>query len=52
MIGRIVKEHELVVTKEDADFRGLCADVLLARAGGNRLDEAPAVLKQLLDQLP
>jgi nitric oxide reductase NorQ protein len=51
MIGRIVKEHELAVSKENADFRALCADVLLARAG-KRHEEGSQLLNYLLDQLP
>ncbi|MFQ3583726.1 MAG: gas vesicle protein GvpN [Cyanobacteriota bacterium] len=51
MIGRIVKEHDLAVSKTSADFRALCADVLLARAG-KRQDEGSQVLNHLLDQLP
>ncbi len=50
MIGRIVKEHNLRVDKEDQDFRLLCADVLVARAANPEL--AMAALNQLLDQLP
>ncbi|MDX2271460.1 MAG: gas vesicle protein GvpN [Cyanobacteriota bacterium] len=52
MIGRIVKEHELKVSKEDADFRALCADILLSRAVGSRGDEAATILNLLVDQLP
>ncbi|MFT0818162.1 AAA family ATPase [Synechococcus sp. W60.3] len=51
MIGRIVKEHELAVSKDNADFRALCADVLLPRAG-KRYEEGAQVLNYLLDQLP
>lgn len=51
MIGRIVKEHELSVSKENVDFRALCGDVLLARAG-KRQDEGSQLLNHLLDQLP
>jgi len=51
MIGRIVKEHELAVSKENADFRALCADVLLPRAG-KRYEEGSQLLNYLLDQLP
>jgi gas vesicle protein GvpN len=51
MIGRIVREHELAVSKNDADFRALCADVLLPRAG-KRYEEGAQVLNHLLDQLP
>lgn len=51
MIGRIVKEHDLPVSKNNPDFRALCGDVLLARAG-KRQEEAAQVLNYLLDQLP
>jgi gas vesicle protein GvpN len=51
MIGRITREHELHVSKEDPDFRMLCADVLLARMGENH-EDALQILDQLLDQLP
>ncbi len=51
MIGRIVREHELRVSKQDTDFRALCGDVLLTRAG-DRADEASLILNHLLDQLP
>ncbi|MFS8923464.1 gas vesicle protein GvpN, partial [Synechococcus sp. B60.1] len=51
MIGRIVKEHELAVSKDNADFRALCADVLLPRAG-KRYEEGSQLLNYLLDQLP
>ena len=52
MIGRIVRDHELQVSREDLDFRMLCADVLVARAGVERVDESTESLNQLLDQLP
>lgn len=51
MIGRIVKEHELAVSKDSSDFRALCGDVLLARAG-KRQEEGSQLLNHLLDQLP
>ena len=52
MIGRIVKEHELEVGKGDDDFRMLCSDVLLSRAGTEKYEDAEALLANLLDQLP
>ncbi len=51
MIGRITREHGLQVSKEDPDFRMLCADVLLARMGENH-EDALQVLDHLLEQLP
>jgi gas vesicle protein GvpN len=50
MIGRICREHDIPVSGGDRNFRDLCFDVLLSRAGAS--ERSPmVVLSHLLDQL-
>ncbi len=52
MIGRVCKEHEILISGRVEEFRSLCADVLLARFGSGNSEETKRVLNSLLDQLP
>ncbi|MBD2103908.1 gas vesicle protein GvpN [Leptolyngbya sp. FACHB-261] len=52
MIGRIAKEHEIIISGKNDDFRHLCEDVLLSRYSLGNFEDAKEVLSNLLDQLP
>ncbi|MDX1977115.1 MAG: gas vesicle protein GvpN [Pseudanabaenaceae cyanobacterium bins.68] len=51
MIAKICCEHEIATSGTSADFRSLCADVLLSRFTQDQPDGAK-VLHQLLDRMP
>lgn len=48
MLAKVCHDHEILATPENADFRDICFDVLLARAG-LPLAEATALLWDLLN---
>lgn len=49
MLGKICMEHGIAISSKNADFRDMCADVLLARHSDN--SEAKRTLAQCLDSL-
>ncbi len=49
MLGKICMEHGIAISSRNADFRDMCADVLLARHSDNV--EAKLILAQCLDGL-
>jgi nitric oxide reductase NorQ protein len=49
MLGKICMEHGIAISSKNADFRDMCADVLLARHSDN--SEAKRTLAQCLDAL-
>ncbi|MEO1590974.1 MAG: gas vesicle protein GvpN, partial [Cyanobacteria bacterium J06632_22] len=49
MIANICKEHEITASVDNPDFRDLCRDILLSRAGQS-IDEANEVLWTLFNQ--
>lgn len=49
MLAKVCHEHGIVVTPENAEFRDVCADVLLSRASLS-YDEATQVLWQLFNE--
>jgi nitric oxide reductase NorQ protein len=50
IIGQICQDHEIPVSGQNADFRDLCADVLLSRYGKSA--QTLEILTELLDRLP
>lgn len=49
VIAKVCQEHNIFVRSDDADFRDLCGDVLLSRAG-LPLEEATKLLWELLKE--
>jgi gas vesicle protein GvpN len=50
MLAKICQEHEILVAAENAEFRDVCADILLSRAGIS-LEEATKALWEVLNQI-
>ncbi len=50
VIAKVCKEHEIPVSPMDADFREICADVLLSRIG-IAIDDATKLLWQSLNDM-
>lgn len=48
MLAKVCQEHQILVTPENADFRDICSDVMLSRAG-LPLDQATKALWELLN---
>ncbi len=50
MLAKICQEHEILVAAENPEFRDVCADILLSRAG-IALEEATKALWEVLNQM-
>jgi gas vesicle protein GvpN len=48
MLAKVCRDHEILVSPENVDFREVCSDVLLSRAGKS-FEEATKVLWDLLN---
>lgn len=49
MLGKVCHDHEIIATPGDADFRDLCADILLSRSS-LPLKETTTILWELLNE--
>ncbi|MBW4526054.1 MAG: gas vesicle protein GvpN [Phormidium tanganyikae FI6-MK23] len=49
MIAKVCKEHNIPVMPEDAEFRGICSDVLLSRVG-IPIEDATKILWELQNE--
>jgi len=50
ILAKICQEHEIIATPENAEFRDICQDVLLSRAGRS-LSEATQILWDTFDEM-
>ncbi len=50
MLAKICQEHEILVAAENAEFRDVCADILLSRAGIS-LEDATKALWEVLNEI-
>ncbi|MBF2025542.1 MAG: gas vesicle protein GvpN [Oscillatoriales cyanobacterium C42_A2020_001] len=50
MLAKICQEHEILVAAENAEFRDVCADILLSRAGIS-LEAATKALWEVLNEI-
>jgi hypothetical protein len=48
MIAKVCASHDIVANSSDADFRDICADVLLSRTNLS-IDKSRAILWEILD---
>ncbi|BAU42733.1 gas vesicle protein GvpN [Leptolyngbya sp. O-77] len=51
ILAKICQEHEIIATPENAEFRDICQDVLLSRAGGRSLSEATQILWDTFNEM-